>query len=106
MQQKPVYWAKYYHGSALHQHLQRHYSYSDRIRYYWTDPVARAAVADLMALFGDAAIPEPLISQHFGAAYPAVMRGAVARTAPALLRDAVTRALTPYFDACYGCKRD
>ena len=102
MQQKPQHWAKYYHGTALHQHLQRHYSYSDRIRYYWSDPVASSAVADLMALFGEAEIPEPLISQHFGAAYPEVMSGQTARTAPALLRAAVTRALTPYFDACYG----
>lgn len=102
MQQKPVYWAKYYHGTPLHQHLQRHYSYSDRIRYYWTDPVAQAAVADLMARFGTAQLPEPLISQHLGAAYAEVMQGNTAKTAPALLRAAVTRALTPYFDACYG----
>lgn len=102
MQAKPQYWAKYYHGTALHQHLQRHYSYSDRIRYYWTDPTALAAVADLMALFGTADIPEPLISQHLGASYGAVMQGQIAKTAPALLRAALTRALTPYFDACYG----
>ncbi|GLS86625.1 D-tagatose-bisphosphate aldolase, class II, non-catalytic subunit [Cypionkella aquatica] len=102
MLQKPLYWAKYYHGSALHQHLQRHYSYSDRIRYYWTDPVASAAVAGLLARFGDMEIPEPLISQHLGAAYPDVMQGKLAKTAPALLRAAVTRALQPYFDACYG----
>ena len=102
MQKKPQHWAKYYHGTALHQYLQRHYSYSDRIRYYWTDPVASAAVVDLLARFGDASIPEPLISQHLGAAYGDVMTGQTARTAPALLRAAVKRALTPYFDACYG----
>lgn len=100
MLQKPQHWAKYYPGTPLHQQLQRHYSYSDRIRYYWTDPVANAAVADLMALFGSADIPEPLISQHLGAAYAEVMHGQTAKTAPALLRAAVSRALTPYFDAC------
>ena len=102
MLQKPQHWAKYYHGTALHQHLQRHYSYSDRIRYYWTDPVASTAVAELMALFDDESIPEPLISQHLGATYCDVMTGQTAKTAPALLCAAVTRALTPYFDACYG----
>ena len=102
MQQKPQHWAKYYHGTALHQHLQRHYSYSDRIRYYWTDPVASAAVADLMTRYADENIPEPLISQYLGTAYPEVMAGQTAKTAPALLRAAVTRALTPYFDACYA----
>ncbi|OYU38291.1 MAG: D-tagatose-bisphosphate aldolase, class II, non-catalytic subunit [Pseudorhodobacter sp. PARRP1] len=102
MLQKPQHWAKYYHGTALHQHLQRHYSYSDRIRYYWTDPAAQTAVITLMALFGDIEIPEPLISQHLGAAYAEVMTGQTGKTAAALLRAAVTRALVPYFDACYG----
>ncbi|MDZ4309592.1 MAG: class II D-tagatose-bisphosphate aldolase, non-catalytic subunit [Cypionkella sp.] len=101
MLQKPQHWAKYYPGTPLHQHLQRHYSYSDRIRYYWTDPIASAAVADLMDRFGDKNIPEPLISQHLGATYGEVMTGQTAKTAPALLRAAVMRALTPYFDACY-----
>lgn len=104
MLQKPQHWAKYYHGNALHQHLQRHYSYSDRIRYYWTDPAASAAVVELLALFGQQNIPEPLISQHLGAAYPDVMTGQTAKTAPALLRAAVMRALKPYFDACYGAR--
>lgn len=102
MLNKPQYWAKYYHGTPLHQHLQRHYSYSDRIRYYWTDPAAQTAVADLMALFGSVEIPEPLISQHLGAAYAKVMTGQTGKTAPALLRAAVARALVPYFYACYG----
>ena len=96
----PVHWAAYYPGSPAHQHLQRHFSYSDRIRYYWTDPVAVAAVADLLARFGDAPIPEPLISQHLAASYPSVMTGAIKPTAPALIRAAITRMLTAYSAAC------
>jgi len=96
----PGHWAKYYPGDAAHQYLQRHYSYSDRIRYYWTDPVAMAAVDSLMQRFGDQAIPEPLISQYLGAAYGDVMLGKVAPTAPALLRAAVTRVLASYSAAC------
>ncbi len=96
----PKHWASYYPGSPDHQHLQRHFSYSDRIRYYWTEGDAVQAISDLLALFGDRPIPEPLISQHLGAAYGDVMQGRVAPTARALLRAAVTRMLTVYSAAC------
>ena len=97
---KPGHWAKYYPGSADHQRLQRHFSYSDRIRYYWTDPVALQASADLLALLGDQPLPQPLISQYLGGLYDAVMSGATAPTAPALIRAAITRVLTAYDTAC------
>jgi D-tagatose 6-phosphate 4-epimerase len=96
----PKHWAKYYPGTDAHQRLQRHFSYSDRIRYYWTEPAAAAAVTDLMALFGADPIPETLISQHFGWAYPDVMSGGIPPTAPGLLRAAITRVLRIYRDAC------
>jgi D-tagatose 6-phosphate 4-epimerase len=101
MLDSPGHWARYYHGTSDHQRLQRHYSYSDRIRYYWTAAEARQAVDDLIALLGNGPLPETLISQHLAAAYPEVMAKAVAPTAPALLTAAVTRALRPYFAACY-----
>ena len=100
MLDRPEHWAKYYPGTAAHQNLQRHFSYSDRIRYYWTDPVATRAVDDLMALLGDRTLPEPLISQYLAALYPAVMSGAVQPKAQALIRAAITRILTSYDTAC------
>ncbi len=96
----PVHWAPYYHGTPDHQHLQRHFSYSDRIRYYWTDPTAAPAVSDLMALFAGHTIPEPLISQYLSGSYPAVMSGQLDPTAPAQIRAAITRMLQDYSAAC------
>jgi D-tagatose 6-phosphate 4-epimerase len=101
MLDSPGHWARYYHGTPDHQRLQRHYSYSDRIRYYWTTAEAQKAVDDLMSLLGNGPLPETLISQHLAAAYPEVMARKVAPTATALLTAAVTRALRPYFAACY-----
>lgn len=101
MLDRPEHWARYYPGTPDHQRLQRHFSYSDRIRYYWTDPRAQAAVAALMATLGDAPLPEPLISQYLGALYPAVMAGEAAPTAPALIRAAITRMLDSYDRACH-----
>ncbi len=100
MLQSPDNWAKYYPGTPEHQHLQRHFSYSDRIRYYWATPQATSAVSDLMDQFKGVAIPQPLISQYLTGSYAGVMSGTVAPTAPALIRDAVTRVLAVYSAAC------
>ena len=100
MTQEPYHWAKYYPGTSDEQRIQRHYSYSDRIRYYWTHPAAQAAVADLMAKLGDTPLPETLISQHLATAWPEVMSGTTRPTAPALLRAAVRRVLQNYAAAC------
>ncbi|MDY0870999.1 D-tagatose-bisphosphate aldolase, class II, non-catalytic subunit [Dongia rigui] len=100
MTAEPAHWEKYYPGTAGEQRLQRHYSYSDRIRYYWAHPVAQKAVAALMARLGDAALPETLISQYLAAAWPEVMSGVTRPTAPALVQAAIRRVLKSYAAAC------
>ncbi|WP_337268334.1 D-tagatose-bisphosphate aldolase, class II, non-catalytic subunit [Oryzifoliimicrobium ureilyticus] len=100
MLSQPDHWAKYYPGSAAEQALQRHYSYSDRVRYYWTTSEAQAAVASLMARLGSQSLPETLISQFLGAAWPEVREGRTAPTAEALARTAISRVLRNYADAC------
>ncbi len=37
----PGYWQPYYRGDPDRQRMLRHFSYSDRIRYYWARPGAR-----------------------------------------------------------------
>lgn len=100
MIKEPQHWAKYYPGAANEQRIQRHFSYSDRIRYYWTHPSALKAVAELMARLGDDLLPETLISQHLAMAWPEVMNGLTPPTAAALTQAAITRVLTTYADAC------
>lgn len=65
---EPANWAKHYDGDAAEQRLLRHYSLSDRIRYYWTDPRAKAAVDRLIATLSGRVVPEPLFAQHLPAA--------------------------------------
>lgn len=102
MTANPGHWQSHCQGDARAQHLQRHFSYSDRIRYYWAEPVAQALVADLMARLGDRPIPEILISQYLATAWPKVMSGQTAPTAPALVRAGVQRVLAVYDQACSG----
>jgi D-tagatose 6-phosphate 4-epimerase len=64
MRASPANWAKYYHGSDTDLWVQRHFSYSDRIRYYWPDPAAAAAVEELRQRLMGRSIPDPVLRQY------------------------------------------
>jgi D-tagatose-1,6-bisphosphate aldolase subunit GatZ/KbaZ len=95
-------WRSHYPGTPDEQYLQRHFSYSDRIRYYWTHPEALAAVDRLFATLGAVSIPETLVSQYIGRLYPAVAAGELAVTPKALCLAAIDLALEPYRMATTG----
>ncbi|WP_412066529.1 D-tagatose-bisphosphate aldolase, class II, non-catalytic subunit [Rhizobium sp. SYY.PMSO] len=96
----PGNWEKYYHGSESERHIQRHFSYSDRIRYYWPHPEIAAAVTSLFALLEGIDIPETLISQYLRPSYQSVRQGKIAPRAEALALDAIDLVLEDYFEAC------
>ena len=98
MVEQPAHWAGHYSGNAQEERLQRHFSYSDRIRYYWPDPRASAAVDELFDRLPDE-IPETLISQYLSRLYPGVVAGQVASKARDLCLAAIDAALVPYSDA-------
>ena len=95
----PVHWASYYPNDAKQIYL-RHFSYSDRLRYYWTESGVEAAVAQLFAFLDEGALPLPLISQFLPQHLRAVADGDIAATAAALCNAHIMLALTPYADAC------
>ncbi len=96
----PAHWASHYAGNAEQQAYLRHFSYSDRVRYYWTEPPVEAAVAGLFGFFDIRALPLPLISQFLPQHVRAVSNGEVAATAAALCSANIRLALAPYADAC------
>ncbi|MEZ2133058.1 MULTISPECIES: D-tagatose-bisphosphate aldolase, class II, non-catalytic subunit [unclassified Sinorhizobium] len=100
MTRDPRNWNKYYHGSPEEQHLQRHFSYSDRIRYYWPEREIAGAVEQLFAVFGDNEIPETMISQYLQGLYPRVRAGEASPTAKGLAIAAIDAVLEDYFEAC------
>ena len=100
MTAEPKNWQKYYHGSDSEQRIQRHFSYSDRVRYYWPHPEIDTAVKTLFALLEDVEIPETLISQYLRASYQSVRTGKIEPRAKALALDAVDLTLNDYFEAC------
>jgi D-tagatose 6-phosphate 4-epimerase len=100
MLKEPENWRKYYQGDADELRLQRHFSFSDRIRYYWPHPEAQAAVDRLFAKLGDKVIPEPLISQYLGGLYPEVVDGSLSARPRELVLGAVLQVLRRYDHAC------
>ena len=100
MLREPGNWRKYYQGSSDELRLQRHFSFSDRIRYYWPHPEAQAAVDRLFAKLGDSRIPEPLISQYLGGLYPEVVDGSLSARPRDLAPGAALQVLRRYDHAC------
>ncbi|WP_288949034.1 D-tagatose-bisphosphate aldolase, class II, non-catalytic subunit [uncultured Paracoccus sp.] len=96
----PGNWDRYYHGSDAERALQRHFSYSDRIRYYWPQPAAEQAVSALFALLEGVDLPETLISQYLGGLYPDVRAGRLPPRARDLVLAAVEKLAQDYVAAC------
>ncbi|HEX7200809.1 MAG TPA: D-tagatose-bisphosphate aldolase, class II, non-catalytic subunit [Dongiaceae bacterium] len=102
MLDNPAHWRSHYPGSPEEQRLLRHFSYSDRIRYYWPDSRAAAAVERLIDRLGASAIPETLISQHLARLHSSVLAGEIPPKPRALCLAAVNMALDPYYAATRG----
>jgi D-tagatose 6-phosphate 4-epimerase len=94
---RPGAWQSHYAGSERDLRLARHFSYSDRIRYYWDEPGACAAVEELIKALP--AAPETLVSQYLPPLYDAVRCGQLPADARSLAIAAVRRVLALYWDA-------
>ncbi len=92
MRSSPDHWRKYYSGDETALWLQRHFSLSDRIRYYWPDPAARGAVERLLGRLEGRRIAAPVVSQFL----PAAGLGSGDAECRALLVGSVMRVLEVY----------
>lgn len=100
MLNRPEYWQDYYDGTAAEKYVQRHYSYSDRIRYYWTDVAALQAVDELFATLDGVEIAETLVSQYLPRQYAQVALTGEVVSAKDLAVAAIRTALKAYSEAC------
>ncbi|SON54223.1 D-tagatose-1,6-bisphosphate aldolase subunit KbaZ [Hartmannibacter diazotrophicus] len=60
----PGFWKGHYNGDPATIRMLRHYSLSDRIRYYWPKDEAAGAVDHLLDTLRGKSVPLPLIWQH------------------------------------------
>lgn len=91
----PAHWRAHIHGTD--QRLQRHFGLADRIRYYWPDPKAQAAVQRLFKDLEDKRLPDPLLLAHFRDTEIATARASHYPLPRALALARVQTALRPYF---------
>jgi D-tagatose-1,6-bisphosphate aldolase subunit GatZ/KbaZ len=96
----PEHWRPYYRGSSADLNFLRHYSYRDRIRYYWDFPIVRQAV-DRLLFNLDRPIPLMLLSQYFPDFYPAIQTGELRPVPRSLIRQRIRSALAAYSAACH-----
>lgn len=100
MRADPGYWQKYYPGTPGQQYLQRRYSFSDRVRYYWQRPAVDAALDRLFTNLEEMGIPLSLLSQYLPSQYESVREGCLVLNPKALARDKVRDVLRIYSYAC------
>lgn len=99
MRAQPGHWQKYYNDPARVE-LDLQYSLSDRIRYYWAQPVVRDACDRLLQRLGTGPLPLTLLSQYLPLQYAAVREGRLPNNASAVLREGVGQVLRQYIAAC------
>lgn len=102
MSEEPKYWNSYYAGSEDEKKFLRHFSYSDRIRYYWTNPKVAKAVKILLKNLTENTIPLPLISQFFSEQYGEIMEEKIQSNPEELIKAKIKSVLKNYVTACNG----
>lgn len=95
MRTNPGHWRDYYSGTTQDVELQKVYSYSDRIRYYWADPQVAQALDRLITFLTNTPPPETLVSQAFAG----LEFGAIPTKPGALIEHHVQRCIGRYFEA-------
>jgi D-tagatose-1,6-bisphosphate aldolase subunit GatZ/KbaZ len=100
MQEEPEYWEGYYPGGPETRRLLRRYSYSDRIRYYWSFPDVEDAQRRLLSNLAAREIPQTLLSQYLPRQYERVRHGGLESVPEALVFDRIRDTLEDYAAAC------
>jgi D-tagatose-1,6-bisphosphate aldolase subunit GatZ/KbaZ len=102
MIQHPEHWKKYYRGSEEEQAVKRKSSFSDRSRYYWSDPRVQAALKTLMKNLSEKPLPLFLLGQFAPRQYEQIRRGEIAWTPEGVIFDRIREVLLDYEAACGG----
>lgn len=97
----PKNWNRFYSGSKEEEKFLRHFSYSDRIRYYWPNNFVEKAVSTLIKNLSDHSIPLPLLSQYLPELHLGVIKGKLRNKPEDLIKAKIKTVLKYYSSACY-----
>ena len=98
----PKSWEPYYQGDAVELRVSRKFSYSDRARYYWTQPRLQQSLIRLFENLNSYQIPETVLSQFFPVQYKRVRSGSLQQSPIELVIDYISDVIRPYNRACAG----
>jgi D-tagatose-1,6-bisphosphate aldolase subunit GatZ/KbaZ len=101
MLENPSHWEKHYSGDARAQALARRFSFSDRIRYYWSTSRVETAFESLMNNLSEKPVPLTLLSQYLPGQYKKIRLGRIKKQPRELLLGRVMDVLDDYAFA-YG----
>lgn len=99
MMANPVHWKSHYGGNEAEQAFARKYSFSDRVRYYWTEPEVVEAVRRLWNNLRTSPIPLSLLSQYLPVQFEKICAGQLINDAREIMRDKVADTLVSYYSA-------
>lgn len=94
------YWKPYYNGKHSSTMLNLHFSFSDRIRYYWTDARIQKALQEMFTNIDEAAIPLSVLSQYMPNQYQKVSSGTLSLDTTSLVLDKIGEVVGQYSRAC------
>ena len=102
MSENPGHWINHYHGSEREKRIARIYSYSDRIRYYWTNPAVSESVSKLIRNLSDIEIPLTLLSQFLPNQYYEIRNGKIQNNVESIIFSKIEEVLNIYQYATGG----
>ncbi len=98
----PKYWQKYFKGSESDIYLARKYSYSDRIRYYWTNENVKRSLQVLIENLKKIRIPNTLLSNYLPEEYEAIRLGKITNDPEEFIYRRIRKVLKIYHYATNG----
>jgi D-tagatose-1,6-bisphosphate aldolase subunit GatZ/KbaZ len=96
----PEHWKSYYRGDEAALRLARKYSFSDRSRYYWTQPNVAAALQQLLANLTAHPAPISLLSQYLPDQSEALRAAEIANDPLVLIHSKILDVIGHYARAC------
>ncbi len=102
MTEFPDYWNKYYASDKNENRLKRKYSYSDRIRYYWSDEAVENSLKRLINNLSENPVPLTLLSQYSPREYDAVREGKITENPVEIIMHRISGVLDNYHYATTG----
>jgi len=96
MDDNTEHWTPYYRGNSEVVNQLRHFSYSDRIRYYWAVAEVKNALDELITNLSNTNIPETIVSQYFSEREFGTMNASAGQ----LLSDHIALCIERYYQSC------